>query len=186
MAILKNVKVSFASLTSDTGFKNGKHLLGVVVDKAFKKQFKEDFNKVWEENKTAKAKKPAYDMEDWFSIDEETEEIIFWTNAKAGKERGIIFKQAKGQHFTSENFKTMGTGSMIDLEYDLYYFNSPTYGEMTLRSIKAVCLNEFVAYAGGSDLEGKSIDMDVASDTDDTPLEEEKHKKKKKKKKNKD
>ena len=46
MAILKNVKVSFASLTSDTGFKNGKHLLGVVVDKAFKKQFKEDFNKV--------------------------------------------------------------------------------------------------------------------------------------------
>ena len=157
MAIIKKCKVSFASVTKPDGHKNGKHLLGVYVDKAFKKQFEKDFEKVWEENKTSKAKKPAYAVKDWFSKDEKTKELIFWTTAKANKERGIIFKQGKGCDFTEDDFEVMGTNSVIDLEYDLYYFNSADYGEMVNRSIKAISLLKFVKYEGGSDIEGDDI-----------------------------
>ena len=37
--IIKDAKVAFCSVTSAGGYANGKHLLGVYVDKKFKKQF---------------------------------------------------------------------------------------------------------------------------------------------------
>lgn len=179
MAILKKCKVSFASVTNPEGHKNGKHLLGVYVTKDFKKQFEKDFNKVWEDNKTSKAKKPAYAVKDWFSKDEKTNELIFWTTAKADKDRGIIFKQGKGCDFTEDDFEVMGTGSVIDLEYDVYYYNSADYGEMVNRSIKAISLREFVKYEGGSDIEGDEIGASKKSKKDDKKSKKDKKKGKK-------
>ena len=183
---IKNAKVSFASVTKPDGFKNGKHLLGIYVDKAFKKQFEKDFNAVWTENKTAKAKKPAYDFNEWFSKDDDTGELIFWLNANAHKERGIIFKQGEGCDFTAKDFAKIGTGSIIDVSYDLYYFNSPDYGEMVLRSIKAISLKELVPYEDDGGIEGNAVDMgetEPAKSDDDKPVKKDKKKKKKKSKK---
>jgi len=185
----KDMVVSFASLTEKEGYKNGKHLLGVYVDKTFKKNFTKEFNAIWEENKTAKAKKPVYALEDWFSVDDDSGKIIFWSNAKAGKnENGkvaITFKQGDDTKFTSKDFKKIGTGSIIDLSYDLYYFNSPDYGEMVLRSIKGVLLKKLVAYEADGGLDGDTVDMSDEDEDESVakPAEEPIEKKKKKKKK---
>ncbi len=183
MSKIIDAEVSFCSIMGENGFKNNKHLLGVFVDKAFKKQFEKDFNKTWEENKTAKAKKPVYDMNDWFSEDdgeynkENKGRIVFWINANAHSEYGITLKQCDDCDYEEEDFAVIGSGSSIDVEYDLYYYNHQTYGEMILRSIKAVLLKKLVRYEGGDNLDGKSI-----TKKDKIPKEEKKEKKKKKKK----
>lgn len=198
MATLKyeNRKVSFASVTKKEGHKNGKHLLGIYVDKKFKKDFIAEFNKIWEDNKSQKAKKPAYDVEDWFSKDEDTKELIFWTTARAKPEdeRGdIIFKQGKGCSFTHKDFTKIGTGSIIDLSVDLYFFNSSDYGEMVSRSIRAISLKELVPYEADGGLEGDAVDMSSVNDDDadessegEVPKDKKKKKEKKDKKKKKD
>ena len=189
--VIENCKVNFCSVTKPEGHKNGKHLIGVYVDKAFKKQFEKDFLSIWEENKTAKAKKPVYDVADWFSKDEDdSSKIIFWVNKAAASEFEIDFKQAPGCDFTEDDFSTIGTNSVIDLEYDLYYYNHPTYGEMVLRSIKGICLKELVPYEGGSNLEGESIKKKKSEKSEKVeeqkPKKDKKNKKDKKKKKSED
>ena len=191
--ILKNAIVSFCSVTSPHGHKNGKHLLGVYVDKDFKKQFEKDFNEVWENGKTAKANKPAYKFKDWFSKDEKTGELIFWITGKAGKERGIIFKNGKGCSFKPKEFGTIGTGSTIDVSYDIYYYNDNDYGEMVLRSIKAIALKKLIPYSddGGVDGETVEVGQSKSDDEDEKPVKKDKKDKKskkdkKKKKKNKE
>ncbi len=178
--IIKNAVVSFCSVTKQGGHKNGKHLLGIYVDKKFKKQFEKDFNEVWEDGKTAKAKKPVYDFNDWFSKEEDTKKLIFWVNAKADKERGIIFKNGKGCSFKPKDFAKIGTNSVIDLEFDIYYFNSSEHGEMVSRAIKAISLKDLVPYEGGSNLDGEIVEFDEFEE--DAPVKEKKEKKKKKKK----
>ncbi len=185
--IIKNAEVSFCSITKPDGHKNNKHLLGVFVDKDFKKQFAKDFDAIWVENKTAKAKKPVYNFEDWFSVDDGEHNkankgrIVFWLNANAHSEYGITLKQCQDCDFEEEDFAVIGTGSIVDVEYDLYYYNHPTYGEMVLRSIKAVLLKKLVRYEGGDNLDGN-----VISKKKKLPKEDEPKKKKKKKKKSKD
>jgi hypothetical protein len=187
---LKKAKVAFCSVTSENGFKNGKHLLGVYVDKKFKKEVAKNFNAIWEENKTAKAKKPVYDMEDWFSTNDDGD-LIFWVNKAVNSKVPITFKMCDTCNFKGEDFGVIGDGSTIDLEYDIYYHNDKTYGEMVLRSIKAILLRELVKYEGGDNLGGKSVDVGTTKPSDDEdadePVEKEskKDKKKKKKKKNK-
>ena len=189
---IENAEVSFASITKPDGHKNNKHLLGVFVDKDFKKQFEKDFEQVWAENKTAKAKKPIYNVEDWFSKDDGEHDkknkgrIVFWINANAHSEFGITLKQCDDCEFTEEDFAVIGTGSIIDVEYDLYYFNSPDYGEMVLRSIKAVLLKDLIRYEGGDSLDGKAIKKKEKSESkqvDKVDKEDKKKKKKGKKKK---
>jgi len=181
--IIKGAIVSFCSVTSPHGFKNGKHLLGVYVDKKFKKQFEKDFNAVWEESKTSKAKNPVYDFKEWFSKDDKTGELIFWLNADASKERGIVFKQPKGANFSQQDFGKIGTKSEIDVSYDLYYHNHSTYGEMVLRSIKAISLVDLVPYEDDGGLDGEAVEFKKFDN--EVPVKEEKKKKKGKKKKGK-
>lgn len=155
--VLTDAKVAFCSVSRPDGHKHGKHLLGVFVDKKFKKELEKDFEALWLENKTKKAKKPTYSMDEWFSEDEKTKELIFWTTANASAERGIKFKQGKGCNFTEDDIKIIGAGSIIDLSFDIYYFNSPSYGEMVSRSIKAIALKELVPYSDDGGLDGEEI-----------------------------
>ena len=188
--LIKEAKVAFCSVTKPDGHKNGKHLLGIYVSKKFKKKVEADFEKVWQDGKTSKAKKPVYDMADWFSKDEkDKEKIIFWLTARADKDRGIIFKQGKGCDFKQADFGKIGAGSTIDLSYDLYYFNSTDYGEMVSRSIKAISLMELVAYEGDDGgVEGDVVEFNSFSEEGEKPKKEKKVKKDKgeKKKKKKD
>lgn len=199
MAVIKDVEVSFCSVTNEDGHKNGKHLIGVYVDKKFKKKFVADFETVWADNKTAKARKPKYSTDEWFSEDEDDGRLIFWVNKSANSDIPIDFKRATGTKFTGSDFEIIGKGSVIDLEYSLYYHNHPQYGEMVLRAIKGIMLKELVPYEGGSELDGETMEVgkskkskkessdDEYKDFEDTDDEvsDEKPKKKKKKKKNK-
>jgi len=178
---LENVKVAFASVAREDGHKNGKHLLGVYVDKKFKKEVEEDFDTVWKDNKTSKAKKPVYSMDDWFSTCDKTGKPIFWLTAKADKERGIIFKQCDDCEFEAEDFGKIGADSVIDVSYDLYYFNSGDYGEMVSRSIKAILLKVLVPYEDDGGVGGNTVE--VKSKKKDEPVKKDKKKKKKKKNK---
>jgi len=184
---LKDVKVAFASVTRAEGHKNGKHLLGVYVDKKVKKQVEKDFDAIWGDNKSAKAKKPVYSNKDWFSKCEKTGKLIFWLTAVAGKERGIIFKQDDDADFSAEDFCKIGTDSVIDVSYDLYYVNSADYGEMVSRSIKAILLRELVPYEDDGGVGGNTVEVNTSkkSEDSDEPKEVKKDKKKKKKKKSK-
>lgn len=204
MAQLLDAEVSFCSITNADGHKNGKHLLGVYVDKAFKKQFEKDFDKTWDENKTKKAKKPVYPVKDWFSKDDGKHDkknkgrIVFWVNANASAERGITLKQCDECDFDEKDFGKIGTGSIIDLEYSLYYHNNE-YGEMVLRSIQAVLLKKLVEFEGGDSLDGNAIKREEKSegkkakkdkkgkksDKDEKPKKSKKDKSEKKKKKSK-
>lgn len=188
--LITGATVAFASITKPDGHKNGKHLLGVYVDKKFKKQVEKDFAEIWEDGKTKKAKKPVYDMKDWFSKDEkDKKKIIFWLTAKADKERGIVFKQGEGCEFTEDDFAKIGAGSKIDVSYDLYYFNSADYGEMVNRSIKAISLLDLVPYEDDGGVEGETIERKAKSkkskkkDKKSKKVKEDKPKKSKKKKK---
>lgn len=152
----KNAKVVFASVTTEDGHKNGKHLLGIEIDKKQKKDIEKTFADLWKENKTAKAKKPAYDVADWFSKDEETGALQFWMTRKASG-KPMTFK-VKDSDMTGEMFTDFGAGSVIDVEFDLYYFSSSDYGEMVSRSLNAIRLVKYKQYeGGGSTLEGESV-----------------------------
>jgi len=187
--------VAFASVTRAEGHKNGKHLLGIYIDKKVKKQIEKDFDTIWQDNKTSKAKKPVYDNKDWFSKDEKTGDLIFWITAVANKERGIIFKQDDDADFSAEDFGKIGAGSVIDVSYDLYYFNSPDYGEMVSRSIKAILLKELVPYEDDGGVGGNTVEVNTSKKEDKKSEKKdkkskkdksEKSEKKKKKKKSKD
>lgn len=187
---INNAVVAFCSITKPEGHKNGKHLLGVYVNKKFKKQFEKDFDATWEENKTAKAKKPVYSSDEWFAKDngegdkKRKGDLIFFMNAKADSEYGITLKQPEDADFTEEDFGVIGQGSVIDVEYDLYYFNHKEHGEMVLRSIKAVLLKDLVRYEGGDNLDGKAIKKkEKKSEDSDEPKKVKKEKKSKKKEK---
>lgn len=183
-----DAEVSFCSITKPDGHKNNKHLLGVYVDKAFKKKFEKDFNKCWDENKTAKAKKPAYAFKDWFSKDDGEHDkknkgrLVFWLNANAHSEYGITLKQCDDCDFDEKDFGVIGTNSVIDVEYDLYYHNHADYGEMVLRSIKAVLLKKLVRYEGGDDLDGKAIQKKDKAKKEDKKKDKKSDKKDKSKK----
>jgi len=177
---LEDVKVAFASVTRENGHKHGKHLLGVYVGKKYRKEVEKDFDTVWRDNKTSKAKKPVYNMDDWFSECEKTGKPIFWITAVAGKERGIIFKQDDDAEFSAEDFGKMGTDSVIDVSYDIYYYNHPDYGEMVSRSIKAILLKKLVPYEDDGGVGGNTVE--VKSKKKDEPVKKDKKKKKKKKK----
>lgn len=182
--LIKNAKIAFCSITKEDGHSNGKHLLGIFVDKKFKKQFIKDFNEVWEDGKTKKAKKPVYDPEDWFSKDDNGE-LVFWLNKDAGSEFGIKLQKEEGTDFKKSDFGTIGAGSIADVSYDLYYFNHPKYGEMGLRAIKAVKLISLVPYTDDGGVGGDSVEDDTESKKDKSSDDDVKTKKSKKDKKKK-
>jgi len=163
---LKNVKVVFASVTKEGGHKNGKHLLGIEITKEQKKEITKDFEALWSDNKSAKAKKPAYPVEDWFSKDEQTGAIQFWMTKKADG-KPATFKIAD-KSMTAEMFTDFGEGSIIDVEFDLYFFKSADYGEMVSRSFNAIRLVEYKQYeGGGSTLEGESVTVGYYGKSED-------------------
>ncbi len=186
--LIKKAKIAFCSITKEEGHANGKHLLGIYVDKKFKKAFEADFDSVWEENKTKKAKKPVYDSSDWFSKDDDGK-LVFWLNKDAGSEFEIKLQKEEGSDFKKSDFGTIGAGSIADVSYDLYYYNHPKYGEMVLRAIKAVKLIDLVPYTDDGGVGGDSVEDDTttsAKSDDDGEVKTKKSKKdKKKKKKNK-
>ncbi len=189
--LIQNAKIAFASVTKPEGHKNGKHLLGVYVDKKFKKNFETKFNELWEEEKTNKAKNPVYASKEWFSEDDKGN-LVFWINKDAKSEFKIKFKQAEGCNFKYKDFGMIGEGSIADVSYDLYYYNHKDFGEMILRSIKAIKLIELVPYSDDGGVGGDEISEDddyyeapAPKGSDEDQVDEEPKKKKKKKKKKK-
>ena len=182
--LIKKAKIAFCSITKEDGHANGKHLLGVYVDKKFKKAFGADFESVWEDNKTKKAKKPVYDYNEWFSKDDDGN-LIFWINKDAGSEFKIKLQKDEGSDFKKSDFGKIGTGSIADVSYDLYYYNHPKYGEMVLRAIKAVKLIDLVPYIDDGGVGGESVEDDTesAQSDGDGEVKTKKSKKDKKKKK---
>jgi len=186
--LITQAKIAFCSITKEDGHSNGSHLLGVYVNKKFKKAFEADFDSVWEENKTKKAKKPVYDSSEWFSKDDDGN-LVFWIKKDAGSEFGIKLQKEEGSDFKKSDFGKIGAGSIADVSYDLYYYNHPKYGEMVLRAIKAVKLIDLVPYTDDGGVGGDSVEDDTESkksDEDgDGEVKTKKSKKDKKKKKNK-
>lgn len=183
---IEKAKLAFCSVTKPEGHSNGKHLLGVYVDKKFKKEFIKNFDEIWEENKTTKVKKPVYSAEEWFSEDDNGK-LIFWLNKDAGSEYQIKLSQGEDCSFTRKDFERIGAGSIANVSYDLYYHNHKKYGEMVLRSIKAISLLELVPYEDDGGVGGKSLDndenyKDFEKSEDDLPKKEKKSKKNKKSK----
>ncbi len=182
--LIKNAKIAFCSITKPEGHSNGKHLLGVYVDKKFKKAFESDFTALWDENKTKKAKKPVYSFEDWFSKDDDGN-LVFWLNKDAGSEFGIKLQKEEGTDFKKSDFSIIGSDSIADVSYDIYYYNHPKYGEMVLRAIKAVKLITLVPYSDDGGVGGESVEDDepkIKKDDEDVPSKKSKKDKKKKKK----
>ena len=177
--VLKNVIVAFASITKPEGFKDGKHMLAIYVDKATQKDITQKANKVWEDEKSKKVKKQDHGVDEWFSKDDDGK-LMLWLAAKADNDRGITFKNAPGGSFTLDDFSKLGKGSVIDVSFGVYHY---TYqGKEGLgRSINAVALHKLVEWDGNDGLDGDAISGGLPSGDVKEPK-----KKKKKKKKNKD
>lgn len=163
---LKGLPVLFASVTKEGGHKNGKHLLAVVIDKKTKKDLLAKADSVWAENKTAKAKDPVHSITDgktsWFSKEDDGRLILWLTKKADGKP--ATFKIADPA-MTGEMFTDFGEGSEVDVEFDIYYFNSSEHGEMLSRSFNAIKLNKYVPYeGGGSTLEGDTVTVGKGKD----------------------
>ena len=160
---LKKVEVAFAMLTGE-GRKGKKaeneYVLGVVVSKKQKKQIIDEISEFFNSNKTARAKEPAYDFEDWFTENKEDPgTFIFWASEVVSND--ITRKVAPGTGYGMKEFSSMGSGSVVDAEYRFFYFNN-SYGEGIGLRLSAVLLREYVEYSGGggSTLEGETLQMD--------------------------
>lgn len=171
-----NATVAFASITKPSGFKDGKHLLAIYVEKSFKKDFIEKADKFWNDEKSTKDDKQDHGPSEWFSKDDDGK-LMFWLSAKADNDRGITMKNGTGCSFVISDFDKIGKGSVIDVSFSTYYYNyqgKPGLG----RSINAVALKELVEWDGDDGLDGDSL----GAVSKDKPVEEDKPKKKKKKK----
>jgi hypothetical protein len=179
--LILDAKVAFASITKPEGHSDGKHMVGVYVDKKFKKDFLKKGEEFWENEKNSKDTKQDHGPSEWFSEDEDdSSKIIFWATAKAETDYPITLKNGPGCSFKLSDFSKIGKGSIIDLSVSVYYYvykGKPGLG----RGINAVSLKKLVAYEGDDGLDG---DVVVADDV--APIDKPEKKKKSKKKKKKD
>lgn len=155
----KDRKVIFASLTKPEGHKDGKHMLGIEVSKAEKKELVKKFAEVWEDGKSKKDKKPKYDVKDWFSKNDDGV-LVFWLKRKADS-KPMTFKIAD-KKMEADMFTTLGEGSIVDVEFD-FYFHDYNGDVMVLRSLNAIRLVKYIEYTGsegGSTLDGETVEVD--------------------------
>ena len=174
---LKDQTVAFAVLTGE-GRKGKKpeneYVLAIEVSAKQKDKIIKDLTKFFDENKTAKAKGPAYKFDDWFTESKTVDGgFVFWGSEVVSN--GITYKVAPGTGYTIDNFANMGAGSNVDVEYRFFYFNN-SYGEGLGMRLSAVKLNDFVAYTGGGGgtLEGDTLQADgvqVASSSEEVDEE---------------
>jgi len=154
----KGKKVIFASLTKPDGHKDGKHMLGIEVDKKEKKDLIKKFEEVWEDGKSKKDKKPKYAVKDWFSKTDDGV-LVFWLKRKSDS-KPMTFKIANSQ-MDADMFTTLGEGSIVDVEFD-FYFHEYNGDSMVLRSLNAIRLVTYVEYTGsegGSTLDGDTVEV---------------------------
>jgi hypothetical protein len=178
----KEVAYSFLAAEGKKGKKDENEVtIAVKMTKKEKKAFLEEVEALWEDSKTNKVTEPAYAFDDWFSEDQNDDKMyVLWVNNLVSNK--LALKRAAGTSFTRENFDTLGSGSVVDVEVRSYYWNNK-FGEGVSIALSGVLLKEYVEFSGGGgqSLEGEEIvDMDVVEES--KPKKDKKDKKKKKKK----
>jgi len=156
---LKDQVVAFAILTG-AGKKGKKpeneYVLAVEVTAKQRKQLIKELSEFFDEHKTAKAEKPAYEFEDWFTESKSVKGgFVFWGSELVISD--ITRKVAPGTGYSLREFGEMGAGSVVDVEYRFFYFNN-SFGEGLGMRLSAVKLNKFTPYTGGG---GATLDGDT-------------------------
>jgi len=160
----ENAEVAFAVLTG-AGRKGKKkeneYVIAVEVTPTQRESILDKLNEFWADNKSKTAKKPSHAFEDLFTESKTNKDnFVFWgAEVVSGT---ITRKRAEGTTFTMQHFADLGTGSIVDVEYRVFYYNND-FGEGLGMRLSAVLLKEFVKYSGGNSgtsLKGETLEDD--------------------------
>lgn len=185
--IFENVKVAFAQITGE-GNDNGKHLIGIFVNKDNVKELKKARKAVYGKDVDEGDLKQSLD--DWMETDEETGKKFLWLGCDAdpaNPAHALDYIVDEDDDFTMKDFAIIGTGSKVTVEFNMFkttFKKKPNIG----RALIAVQLNTLVPFEGGSTpttLKGKKLSQDGTSKKGKGKDKESKKDKKSEKKKSK-
>lgn len=190
--IFDNVEVAFAQVTGE-GNENGKHLIGIFVDKKMLKALEKERVAVWDKGNTGTRKTPFQSLEDWCSEDEEDGRKFVWLSCDAdpsNPSHALDYIVGEGDDFTMKDFAIIGAGSKVTVEFNMFMTKkNDKKKENVGRSMIAIQLHDLVPFEGGATpttLKGKKLSGDGTSKkskkADDSKSEKKKDKKKKKSK----
>ena len=172
---LTDQEVGFAILTgkgvenkNKSGDDRMEYSCAVIVNAKQKEALLKQITEFYEAEASAKWQKSHdndKDPETFFTVSkDDKKKFLFW--ASQGVKDGIKLKRASGTDFGIKQFATLGSGSKIDAEYRIFWYEHNGKEGIGLR-LSAVQLNEYVEYSGGggNTLDGEEIPTEDGIET---------------------